>query len=296
MARGLQAQVVGQSLAIVVNVADDDDVYGVRVCPDLDTVTYTLVGQEGPHGWGLAGDTFTVMEHLDAIGVDTTFRLGDRDLAHCLHRSARLGQGEPLSATTAELTGRLGVAPRLLPATDEPLRTWLQIADRSWIPFQEYFVHRRHEDDVRAVVFEGAMAARPAPGVVDAIAGADVVVIAPSNPVLSIWPILAVAGIRRAVEEHHNVVAVSPLFGGKPLRGPADRLLVSQGLPPGNEGVLAAYEGLLTDLVVDVGDRDDAARLADDVRIHVADTRIGDAAAGSALAATLLDIAGGGQP
>ena len=289
MARALHRALGGEALTAIVNVGDDEDIYGLRVCADLDTVMYTMVGEESAQGWGVKGDTFTIMDHLDTLGVDTTFRLGDKDLATCLRRTALLSDGEPLSAVTASLAAHLGIDAHILPATDESVRTFVQIDDLSWLPFQEYFVMRRHEPDVRAVVFEGALTAAPAPGVVEAISAADVVVIAPSNPVLSIWPILAVAAIRRAVEAHDTVVAVSPLFGGKPLRGPADRLLAAQGLPPGNEGVLAGYEGLLTDLVIDVGDAADAADLEGDVRIHVVDTRLEDPQAGAEFAAWLVD-------
>jgi LPPG:FO 2-phospho-L-lactate transferase len=291
MAQGLARAVAADRLTVIVNVGDDDDLYGVRVCPDLDTVVYTLAGVAGAHGWGIAEDTFTVMDHLDALGVDTTFRLGDRDLATSMMRTDLLGEGRPLSEVTAVIAERLGVRQRVLPATDGPLRTWIQTLDLTWLPFQEYFVMRGHEDEIRKVMFEGTMAATPGPGVVEAITDADLVVIAPSNPVLSIWPIIAVTAIRRAVEAHDAVVGISPLFGGKPLRGPADRALASQGLPPGNEGVLAAYEGLLTDLVVDTGDASDTA-LSHEVRIHVADTHVAEPGAATRFAEWLLETVG----
>ena len=291
MAQGLTGALPVDSLTVIVNVGDDDDLYGLRVCPDLDTVVYTLAGLASPQGWGLADDTSTVMDHLAGLGVDTTFRLGDRDIATCMLRTTLLDAGTPLSEATASITEKLGVPTRVLPATDGTLRTWIQTADLTWIPFQEYFVMRGHEDEIRKIMFEGTMAATPGPGVVDSITAADLVVIAPSNPVLSVWPIIAVTAIRRAVEEHDAVVAISPLFGGKPLRGPADRALASQGLPAGNEGVLAAYEGLLTDLVVDTGDAADVS-LSDEVRIHVADTRIGNAASATRFAEWLLDTVG----
>ncbi len=291
MARALAAVQATEALTVIVNVGDDDDIYGVRVCPDLDTVCYTLAGIEGPEGWGISGDTFTVMARLAALGADTTFRLGDRDLATCLRRTELLNGGMPLHEVTAVLSTGLGVATNVVPATNASLRTWIETADREWLPFQQYFVHRGHRDTVRKVVFEGTMAAAPAPGVVEAMRSADLIVIAPSNPVLSIWPILAVPGIRRAVEEHDRVFAVSPLFAGKALKGPTAELLGSQGFPPGNAGVLAAYEGLVTDLVVDTGDAGDAAALCGDERIHVAATRMTDPVDGAAFAAWLLDTA-----
>lgn len=291
MARSLASVLPAERLTVVVNVGDDDDIYGVRVCPDLDTVMYTLAGRQGPNGWGIAGDTFATMDQLASLGIDTTFRLGDRDLATCLVRTKALSGGASLSQATADLAVRFGIDVALLPATDADLRTWIQTTDGTWLPFQEYFVVRRHQDPVRKVIFEGTMAASPAAGVVEAIDAADLVVIAPSNPVLSIWPILAVPGIRRAVEAHDNVVAVSPLFGGNALRGPAAALLAVHDFPPGNAGVLAAYEGLLTDFVVDDGDSQDVA-LAGDERIHVRSTRLDDGAAGERFGEWLLGTVG----
>lgn len=280
LARGLAAVLDPDDLAVVVNVGDDAEFYGLHVSPDLDTVAYTLAGREGPQGWGRAGDSFTVMSHLESLGVDTRFRVGDADLAANLLRASALRSGERLSAATARLGAALGVACRLLPATDDPLRTRLRLASGEWVPFQEYFVLRGHRDHVAEVDFEGAAAARPGPGVLEAIAAAAMVVIAPSNPPLSIWPILAVPGIREAVAAAPRVVAVSPLFGGRALKGPADRVMAALGLPPGNAGVLAAYAGLITDLVVDADDREDLALLGGGpVRLHAADTRIAEAGA-----------------
>ena len=291
MARGLSAVVDGGALTAVVNVGDDEDVYGVRVCADLDTVVYTLAGIHGPHGWGVSGDTIGVMDHLSDLGVDTTFALGDRDLATCLARTMWLRDGHPLSQITGRLATRLGVAATVLPVTDDLLRTRVRTTVGEWLAFQEYFVIRGHRDEIDRVEFVGAEAALPAPGVIEAITAADVVVIAPSNPVLSVWPILAVPRIRRAVASHDNVVAVSPLFAGKALKGPAHRVLASHGLPAGNAGVLAAYEGLIDHFVVDIDDHGDIDRLATPgVRIHALDTRIGDAPSGARFAAELLDL------
>jgi LPPG:FO 2-phospho-L-lactate transferase len=290
-ARGQAAALPAADQTVVVNVGDDEEIYGLHVSPDLDTVAYTLAGRAGPQGWGLADDTFTVMGHLAALGVDTVFRVGDADLATNLLRTAALRSGEPLSAVTARLADALGVACRLLPATDDTLRTGLRVTNGQWLPFQEYFVARGHRDEVAEVRYEGADAARPAPGVLEAIAAAATVVVAPSNPPLSIWPILAVPGIRAAVAAAPRVVAVSPLFGGKALKGPADRVMASLGLPPGNAGVLAAYEGLLTDLVVDKGDAGDVAALGGGaVRLHAADTRIADPVDAARLARSLVDL------
>jgi len=291
LARGLAAVLDPADLTVVVNVGDDAEFYGLHVSPDLDTVAYTLAGREGSQGWGRAGDTFTVMGHLETLGMDTRFRVGDTDLAANLARTAALHNGEALSAATARLAAALGVACRLLPATDDPLRTRLRLASGEWLPFQDYFVLRGHRDEVVEVDFQGAGAARPGPGVVESLGGAGTVVIAPSNPPLSIWPILAVPGIREAVGAAPRVVAVSPLFGGKALKGPADRVMAALGLPPGNAGVLAAYEGLITDLVVDAGDRQDLAALGGGrVRLHAADTRIAEASAAARFARRLLEL------
>ena len=293
MARGLAAVLTPGKLTVVVNIGDDDLMYGVHVSPDLDTVVYTLAGAEGPHGWGLDGDSFIVMDRLAELGVDTTFRLGDRDLATCLERTNALGRGECLSAFTSGLTSALGVGSAVLPASDDPVRTKVQIAGGSWLDFQDYFVMRRHEDEVVSLAFEGASDARPAPDVIEAIADAATVIIAPSNPPLSIWPILAIDAIRAALQKKPAVIAVSPLFAGRAVKGPAASVLASLGLPPGNEGVAEAYEGLISHLVVDNVDSDDVAALtSDDVTVLATDTRIGDADGGARLAHRLLDIAG----
>jgi LPPG:FO 2-phospho-L-lactate transferase len=274
-ARGFAAVLGPSELTVVGNVGDDDRMHGVVVCADLDTIVYTLAGVEGPEGWGRAGDTFTVMDALQALGVDTTFRIGDGDLATCLMRTAGLAAGEPLSSITASIAHALGVEHPVIPASDDPVKTRLRAAAGGWMAFQEYFVIRRHEDEIAEVVFQGAESAAAAPGVVEAIEGADVVVIAPSNPVLSIWPILAVPDVGVAMAAARRVVAISPLFGGKALKGPADRIMASLGLRPGTAGIIEAYRGIITDLVVDLGDADDAG-LVEDVRVHVLDTRIAD--------------------
>jgi LPPG:FO 2-phospho-L-lactate transferase len=288
-ARGFAGVLAPDELTVIGNVGDDDLMYGVLVSADLDTIVYTLAGVEGPHGWGRAGDTFTVMDALAALGTDTTFRLGDLDLATCLLRTAALGAGEPLSSVTARIAAALGVEHRVVPATDDPLRTRLRAVSGRWMSFQEYFVLHAQADEVAEVVFDGAETATAAPGVVDAITHADLVVVAPSNPVLSVWPILAVGEIAQAVADAKRVVAVSPLFRGKALKGPADRVMASLGLLPGTLGVLEAYRGLLSDLVVDVGDAADVG-LSEDVRIHALDTRIADRASAARLAREVLEL------
>ncbi|MBU1493967.1 MAG: 2-phospho-L-lactate transferase [Actinobacteria bacterium] len=290
LARGLAALPDLHDLTILVNVGDDEDIYGLHVSPDLDTVTYTLAGIEGPYGWGIADDTFMVMDRMAALGVDTTFRLGDADLATCLIRTSSLAGGATLSEVTHRFAAGYGLTPRLLPVTDDRLRTVVDTTTGERLSFQDYFVLRGHRDQVAALHYRGAAEAAPAPGVMSAITGADLVVIAPSNPPLSIWPILAVAGIRKAVSDA-RVAAVSPLFGGRALKGPADRVMAALGLPPGNAGVLAAYEGLLDLLVVDRQDADDIALSTPETRVVAADTRIGDPAAAARFAAWLVEEA-----
>ncbi|MDE0120625.1 MAG: 2-phospho-L-lactate transferase [bacterium] len=274
---------------VVVNTGDDDWVYGVYVAPDLDTVVYTLAEAEGPQGWGLVDETWQVMESLSGFPIDTTFRLGDRDLATNLFRTMRIGEGRPLSLITEEIAGAFGLGMRLLPATDQPLRTKLRTAGGEWLDFQDYFVRRQHRDRITRIRFDGAEAARPAPGVIEAIDAAQAVIIAPSNPPLSIWPILAVPGIRSALEAADTVIAVSPLFGGKALKGPAADVMDSLGLPPGNRGVVEAYRGLLSGLVVDTGDAGDVGFLSDmGLGAWATDTRIADPAASARLAAEIM--------
>ena len=291
MARALSAVLNPGSLTVVVNVGDDDFIHGAHVAADLDTVMYTLAGVEGPHGWGRADDSWTVMDEAARLGADTSFRLGDTDLANCLIRTDLLESGEPLSTITRRLCDAHGVAPTVIPASDDRVPTRIQIEDGSWLDFQEYFVRRRHRDRVRAVAYENAESATPAPGVIEAIEAADVVVIAPSNPPLSVWPILAIPGIRPAVVTARRVVAVSPLFGGRALKGPAPEIMDALGLAPGNAGVLEAYAGLISDLIIDRGDADDVRTLdAPDVRVTPLDTRIGHAAAGTAFGRTFLEL------
>jgi len=273
LARGLAA-VPGVDLTVIVNVGDDEQVYGLNISPDLDTVVYTLAGVEGPEGWGRSHDRFRVMHHLAGFEVDTSFRLGDADLATNLFRTARLAEGWPLSRITEAVAGAFGLTARILPATDDNLRTQLLTAD-GWRTFQDYFVLRRHADDVLDIRFVGASESSPAPGVLEALAATEAVIIGPSNPVLSIWPILAIPELSEALEAAGRVLAVSPLFAGRALKGPADRVLAGFGYASGNRGVIEAYGGLITDFVLDVGDAEEANTLTGLVRsIQAVPTRI----------------------
>lgn len=287
MARGLAA-VPGVHLTVVVNVGDDASNHGLHISPDLDTVTYTLAGVEGTQGWGRADDTFTLNDELGRFGLDNTFQLGDRDLALKLFRTNELANGAKLSEVTGAIARAFDVSPGVLPATDDPLHTMVRTAD-GWLAFQEYFVKRRHRDEVIELRFEGAENAGPAPGVLEAIRDADRLIIGPSNPPLSIWPILAIEEVRTAVAAHPSVTAISPLIGGKTVKGPADRVMASLGLPPGNRGVAAAYEGLLHRLVIDTSDRDDASSMGD-IDVHVTPTLIKEPEAATRLATELVAL------
>jgi LPPG:FO 2-phospho-L-lactate transferase len=286
MARGLAA-VPDVDLTVVVNVGDDEDIHGLHVSADLDTMVYTLAGVEGPDGWGRSADTFVLNDELARFGVDNRFRLGDLDLALNLFRTQALAEGKPLSAITAQIAASFDLRADVVPATNDTLRTEVRIEGDEWLSFQEYFVLRGNRDEVKELRYPGSQAAQPAPGVLKAIGAADVVVIGPSNPPLSIWPILAINEIRQAIRSHQRVVSVSPLFGGKALKGPADRVMASLGLPAGNAGVIEAYAGLIDMLVVDTQDADDARQFGG-VEIMVTDTRIARATRARELAEEII--------
>jgi len=250
---GLVRVVDPAEITIIVNVGDDTDLYGVRVCPDSDIVTYTLAGLVNQErGFGLTGDTYSVVAGLKTLGVDAWFGLGDRDFATCLHRTNRLAAGESLHAITAGVATRLGVTCRLIPATDEAVRTKVQIDTGEWLDFQEYFVRRRNEPPVVALRYDAIESARPAPGVLEALATAEAILVAPSNPFLSIRPILGIPGIEDAVRQSAApVVAVSPLVGGQAIKGPADRMMKSLGFDPSAAAIPGVYGGLLDGFVYD---------------------------------------------
>jgi LPPG:FO 2-phospho-L-lactate transferase len=261
---GLVRVVPAADVTAVVNVGDDVELHGLHVSPDLDTITYTVAGAiDQERGWGLAGETWHAMEALGRYpGARAWFNLGDRDLATHLFRTDRLRAGATLSEVTAEIATAWELGLRLLPASDDPVRTMVTVEDEGEIGFQEYFVRRHHDVAVRKVRFAGAEEAAPAPGVLEAIAGASTVVIAPSNPIVSIDPVLAVPGIRDAVAARRaDVVAVSPIVAGAALKGPADRLLRELGHESSVVGVARLYAPLAATLVVDDAD----AALAPDV-------------------------------
>lgn len=288
---GLVTVVPPTDLTAVVNVGDDVELHGLHISPDLDTVTYTVAGAIDPErGWGLAGETWHAMEALRRYPqARAWFNLGDRDLATHLYRTDRLRAGAALSTVTAEIADAWGLGLRLLPASDDALRTRVTVPDGE-IDFQEYFVHRQHDVAVSAVRFDGAEAASPAPGVLDAIGDAERVLIAPSNPIVSIAPVLAVPGLREAVEaRRHDVVAVSPIIAGLALKGPADRLLRELGHESSVVGIARIYAALAATLVVDEADADHAAAVeAEGLRCVVASTIMRGPDEAAALARTVL--------
>lgn len=254
-ARGLYDVLGPGELTVVANVGDDVEILGLHVSPDLDSLVYALAGLiDEERGWGRAGETWNALESAAAWGGEDWFRIGDRDLGLHLVRTWALSQGRRLSEVTAEIVRRADVASRLLPATDDRLRTHV-VTPAGRFPFQEWFVGRAHRDDVDAVEYEGSEVARPAPGVIEALAGAAAILVAPSNPYLSIGPILAIGEIRRALQERIvRCVAVSPLVGGAAVTGPLDRMLsrMAGGTTPRH--VLDRYDGLVDLLVVDETD------------------------------------------
>jgi LPPG:FO 2-phospho-L-lactate transferase len=286
--RGIVDVAGAAATTVIGNVGDDVEVLGLHVSPDLDSVLYALAGlADERRGWGRSDETWHALESVGGLGGEDWFALGDRDLGLHLVRTQALRAGEPLSAVTARVGAELGVATRLLPATDDWLRTWLDTPAGAF-PFQEWFVARGHRDEVDAVRFEGAETARPAPGVLQALSAADLILLAPSNPYVSIGPILAVRELRDALAVRRVLcVAVSPLIGGRAVKGPADRMLrrLAGGTSPRH--VASCYPGLIDALVIDEADADDLDGLGD-VRPIVTRTLMSDADARRRLAEVAL--------
>jgi len=286
--RGVVDVVDPARVTVVGNVGDDLEVLGMHVSPDLDSILYALADlNDERRGWGRADETWNALDTVASLGGESWFRLGDRDLGLHLIRTEALRGGATLSAVTARIGRELGVESRLLPATDDRLRTWIA-TEAGEFTFQQWFVARRHRDEVDALRFEGAETARPAPGVVEAIAAADLLLLAPSNPYVSIAPILAVRAVREALMERRvPCVAVSPLIGGRAVKGPADRMLrrLAGGTSPAQ--VASCYLGLIDSLVVDEADAHDLAGLGD-VRPIVTRTLMSDADARRRLAEVAL--------
>ncbi len=253
LARGL-LDVAGDDLVVVANTGDDVEIHGAHVSPDPDLAAFWLADRIDARGWGLEGDTFTVMEALRELGADVWFDLGDRDLALGLDRARRLAEGARLTEALAAMTEALGLAARVLPMSDDPVRTFVTTAERTW-PFQEFMIRaggKAGETEIMDVEFRGAGRAAPAPEVLEALGGARAVVVGPSNPVISIGPILAVPGMRDALRSAPApVVGVSPLVGGRAVKGPTEAFLEWAGQPRSADGIAAAYDGLLDGLVCD---------------------------------------------
>lgn len=261
-AQGLAAALPPGALTVVVNTADDFELWGLRISPDLDTVLYTLAGIADPvNGWGIAGDTSYALDAIAAYGREPWFRLGDRDLATHILRTERFKTGATLTEITGEFANALGVEATLLPMTDDPVATLVE-TPAGRLDFQEYFVARRQQDDVLGIVFDGLDQARLPAAVADAIAAAEVIVFCPSNPIVSIGPVLGVPGHRAAIDAAAApVVAISPIVGGRALKGPADRMLATLGHEVSAAGVAALYAGVIDGIVIDEADRRLAERI-----------------------------------
>ncbi len=292
--RGLVQVVDPTEVTVIVNTGDDDWFHGLLVCPDLDSVTYTLAGAQNPDtGWGLAGETFEAIGALGRYGADTWFRLGDRDLATHLYRTQQLATGRTLSETTGRITAAWGLAPRILPMSDDRIATRIAVqgdGGTTELAMQEWFVRERCEPPVVGVRFEGAEQAAPAPGVLDALHDAETILVCPSNPVISIGPILAVPGVRDALTARRDrVVGVSPIIAGRPVKGPADRLMGPLGIDVSCVGVAREYRAFCSTLVIDAGDAARAGEIeAIGVHAVAADTLMTDARVAAALARETL--------
>ena len=292
LAVGLQEVLPPGDLSVVVNTADDFDLWGLHICPDLDTVMYTLAGIANPEtGWGIVDESFETLNMLGRYGEDTWFKLGDRDLATHVLRTDRLRSGETLTEITDRLSGALDLASAVLPMTDDPVSTMLDTPEGR-LEFQEYFVRRGQKDEVLGVELRGIEDAGPTEAVLAAISGADAIIFCPSKPVVSISPILALPGMRRALALSRSPkVAVSPIVGGRALKGPADKMLLSLGHEVSSAGVAAIYAGLVDGMVVDTVDDDDRAGIeAIGMRVLVTDSVMREAGDRARLASETLEF------
>jgi LPPG:FO 2-phospho-L-lactate transferase len=293
LALGLSRVLPPEDLLIVTNTGDDFEHLGLAISPDIDTVMYTLAGVANQTlGWGRQDETWSFMETLGTVGGETWFRLGDRDLAVHVERTRRLRAGETLSAITADLCGRLGVGPRVLPMSDDPVRTRVR-TDEGWIDFQDYFVRRRCEPVVHEVAFHGAEAADAHPDFLAALADPRLkaVVICPSNPFISIEPILSVPGVHAALADcAAPVIAVSPIIGGRAVKGPTAKMMTELGLTPSAGAVAKRYAGLIDGYVVDYADMDQVAAIG--AKVTMGQTMMTTLADREALARTVLGAAG----
>ncbi len=293
---GLRQVVPPEQLTIIVNTGDDLLWWGLYVSPDIDSITYVLAGLlSKERGWGVKGDTFYCLQAMGQLGQPIWFHAGDRDLAVHLTRSQLMAEGRTLSQATAEITGKLGVTARILPMSDARVETRVLTPNVGELSFEEYFVKRWYQDPVESVRFAGAENAQPAPGVLDAIHSADLVLLAPSNPVSSIGPILAVPGIRDALQRTPAILAaVSPIVGGAAVSGPAGVLMAATGFPVSVAGIAKMYSDFLDLLIADDRDRASAEELCSTgFRVHCTNTMMRTAADKAALAQAVLNFAAG---
>jgi len=295
LAAGLQDVLPPGDLSVVVNTADDFDLWGLHICPDLDTVMYTLAKISNPEtGWGIAGESFDALNMLERYGEETWFKLGDRDLATHVLRTCRMRSGETLTGVTAGLSAALGVESIVLPMSDDPVSTVLETPEGR-LEFQEYFVRRAQRDEVLGIELRGIERARPTNGVLAAIGGAEAIVFCPSNPVVSLGPILALPGMMEALAASSAPkVAVSPIVGGRALKGPADRMLASLGHEVSATGVARMYAGLVDGMVVDLIDEGERAGIEDiGMRVLVTESVMRDPRDRARLASETLEFGAG---
>lgn len=295
LANGLAQVLAPGDLLVAVNVGDDFEHLGLTICPDIDTVTYTLAGlNDAVRGWGVKDETWSFMATLRELGGPDWFALGDRDLAKHVLRTDRLRRGESLTAITADIARSCGITQRIVPITDDPVRSIVE-TDEGPLPFQDYFVRRRCEPVFRTIRFDGAEAAKPSPALLDALAhpALEAVIICPSNPVLSIGPILAVPGIADALRASAApCVAVSPFIGGEAVKGPAAKIMRELGIEPGAAALARPYAGLVDAILCDENDPA-AGTVVDDIRMVASDTLMRDDAGQQRLARECLALAGG---
>jgi LPPG:FO 2-phospho-L-lactate transferase len=292
LALGLARVMPPEELVVVVNTGDDFEHLGLSISPDIDTVAYTLAGLANRElGWGRHDETWSFMETMEALGGETWFRLGDRDVALHVERTRRLGRGETLSAVTADLCRRLGIRSRVVPMSDDPVRTRLR-TEEGWLDFQEYFVHRRCEPVVHELLFQGAGAARAHPEFLTALTDPSLqaIVICPSNPFISVEPILAIPGVRQAmIDSPAPIIAVSPIIAGQAVKGPTAKMMKELGLDPSAGTVAHRYHDLLDGYVIDHADMSEVVSI--DARVTLAQTLMRTMEDREALARTVLDAA-----
>ena len=294
LAHGLAQLLPPENLTVIVNTGDDFEHLGLVICPDLDTVCYTLAGLANPvTGWGLAGESWNAISQVIKLGGPGWFNLGDGDIGTHLERTRRLKNGESLSDVTRAFCHAWGVQPRVIPMTDDQVPTWVETESDGWLPFQEYFVHRKCQPVVTGFKFDGAQSAAPAPGAIEAIEEADAIILCPSNPWVSIGPILAISPYLQMLKRK-KVVAVSPIVGGAALKGPAAKMYKELGITPSALAVAEQYHEFLSGFVMDELDRDLQPAVEQlKLRCLVIDTVMKDEAGRARLAQNVLKFVGG---